>query len=177
MTTITQPTTQKAQEQQHTLLDEALARGVGTPEHTPPAVDPLQSLQQLREGEPREMLGGFLLGQAIQQMQQAIKLYGELRPNSKLPTKEDGKLDGARVVERLSAYGKCVYGMWAKATHKQKRYFEVWLDYSVRAAMVDHFVTIVGKGDENGPVSAVAAGAQPGDIAVPTPAATGGSTA
>lgn len=172
MTTITQPSPSE-----HTLLDEALARGIGAPEKTPPVVDPLQSLQHLREGDGREMLGGYLLGQAMQQMQHAIKLYGELRPNSKLPTKEDGTLDGKAVVERLGSYAKCIYGMWTKVTPKQKRYFEVWLDYSVRATMVDHFVGIVGKGDENGPAPAPAVGEQSGDIAIPTPTTTGGSTA
>lgn len=151
------------------LMEDALAKGVGAPDQKA-AVNPTQALQELANGDPREMLSGFVVGRSVFLMRALMDAYDALRPTP---------LDRTRAGEclrRMETLAHVYEKMPTKITARQKKYFELWLDYAVSAIMVRHLVKIFAKRDENGPAPAAAPIGEQGDLAVPTAAATTGST-
>lgn len=155
------------------LLAEALDKGVGTvgAGGSGGGIDPVSAIQSLRDGDPKEMLGGFLLGRSIALMRALMDMYDKLRPQHPLDHKQ---LDAC--MQRMDTLAKVYERMPTKVTPAQKRYYEAWVEYSVMKIMVDHFCAIFHKAAENGPPSTGAADSGQGDIVVPETTAAGGGT-
>lgn len=154
------------------LLTEALEMGVGSvPKGKEASMTPADAIKNLREGDPKEMLGGFLIGRGVALMAAMMDAYDALRPEHKLD-----RTKPLACKQRIDTLAKVYERMPTKVTPKQKRYYEAWVEFTVFTVMTDHFCVIFSKRDENGPASAGPALGGQGDSALPTPAATGGST-
>lgn len=152
----------------HALLAEALEKGVGDG-----AVDPAKALQALRDGSPKEMLAGFLLGRSVALMTSLMDMYDKLRPHHPL---QRGREQIEACMQRMDTLAKVYERMPTKVSSVQKRYYETWVEYSVMKIMVDHFCTIFYKADENGPTPASTLGGGQGHVVVSETTVAGGGT-